>query len=384
MIKSLEGARGLAAVLVSLFHFGLAFYLPPIQYGYLFVDLFFVLSGFVITATYSQRITQLSDLKPFLIRRFGRLFPLMVFATVLYVVAFDLGIWAKRMLIDFGYTGLLKNPGALAYMVPSFPEIGGTLFFAQGMGVFDRLILNKVSWSISVEFYTYVMFAVLWIALVGKSRVIASGLLALAGVGVTIWATLSVHDCLNKGFCYDVTYDFGFARCIGAFFLGAFSFQLSKFVSFSANKAQALTMIAMVGLFAFIKPYPTLAFAFPFVFAMLVVAICRDTGFVATFLQRKPLQVLGQRSFSIYMLHPIVLLLIGPLAGKINRIASPLTGAVMTVLAIGAYVAVIVMIAGWSYAKIESPSRAWFGRLADRAGKRATPVGSPAEGLQGR
>ncbi len=381
MIKSLEGARGLAAVFVSLFHFGLAFYLPPIEYGYLFVDLFFVLSGFVITATYSQRITKIADLKPFLIRRFGRLFPLMIFSTVLYVVAFDLIILVKRTIIDLGYTGLLKNPGALAYMVPSFAEIGGTVFFAQGMGLFDRLILNKVSWSISVEFYTYVMFAVLWVALVGKGRVVASVVLGLAGVAVTVWATLSVHDCLSKGFCYDVTYDFGFARCIGAFFLGALSFQVSKLMSFSANKAQALTLVALVGLFAFIKQFPALAFAFTFVFALLVVSICRDTGFVATFLQRKPFQILGQRSFSIYMLHPVVLLLIGPLADKINRIDSPVTGAVVTVVAIVAYVAVIVVIAGWSYARIESPSRAWFGRLAEPSRASGQPVSLPPKGM---
>jgi peptidoglycan/LPS O-acetylase OafA/YrhL len=381
MIKSLEGARGLAAVFVSLFHFGLAFYVPPIEYGYLFVDLFFVLSGFVITATYSQRITQLADLKPFLIRRFGRLFPLMVFATALYVLVFNLGILAKYMLIDLGHTGLLKNPDALAYMVPGMAEIGGTMVLVQGMGLFDHLILNKVSWSISVEFYTYLLFAVLWVALAGKSRVMVSVALAVAGIGVTIWATLGVHDCLNKGFCYDVTYDFGFARCIGAFFLGAFSFQLSKYVTCSANKLQALSLFALLGLFACIKQYPLLAFAFPCVFAMLVVSICRDSGFVATFLKRSPLQVLGQRSFSIYMLHPVVLLLIGPAAGKINRIASPVTGALVTLLAIAAYIALIVVIAGWSYARIESPSRAWFGRLAEPSRKRATPAAGPTKGL---
>ena len=381
MIKSLEGARGLAAVFVSLFHFGVALYLPPIAHGYIFVDLFFVLSGFVITATYSQRITSIADLKPFLIRRFGRLFPLMIFATLLYVIAFDLIIWAKRLLVDLGHTGLLTNPEALTYMVPSLAELGGTVLFAQGMGVFDHLILNKVSWSISVEFYTYVVFAVLWVACRGKARIVASVVLALAGVALTTWSTLSIHDCLNKGFCYDVSYDFGFARCIGAFFLGALSFQVSKLVSLNANKAQALTLAILVGLFGFIKQYPALAFAFPFVFAMLVVAICRDTGFVATFFQRKSLQILGQRSFSMYMLHPVVLLLIGPLTTKINRIGSPVTGAVVTGLAIVAYVAVIVVISGWSYAKIESPSRAWFGRLAQPSRTTGTTVGGPAKGL---
>lgn len=381
MIKSLEGARGLAAVFVTLFHFGVAFYVPPIEYGYLFVDLFFVLSGFVITATYSQRMTTFAGLAPFLIRRFGRLFPLMIFSTVLFVISFDLGIWAKRTLIELGYTSVFKNPSALAFMVPSLPEIVGTALFAQGMGVFDHLILNKVSWSISVEFYTYLLFASLWVALGGKSRIIASAVLGLGGVAVAVWATLSVHDCLRNKSCYDVSYDFGFARCMGAFFLGAFSFQISKLVEFSANKAQALTLIALVALFAFIRQYPALAFAFPFVFAFMVVSICRDTGFLATVLQHKPWQILGQRSFSIYMLHPIVLLLMGPLGGFVNRIHSPLTAAVLTLLAIAVYLGVVVVIAGWSYNTIESPSRAWFSRLADQSRTRSTSVDRAAKSL---
>lgn len=120
IIRSLEGVRGLAAVFVALFHFGVAAqYMSVIKYGYLFVDLFFVLSGFVIQGAYSTRIRNTWEIRPFIIRRFGRLFPLMIFATLLYVVATNVGIFAKREAVGMGYVSLFKNVDALNYMVPS-------------------------------------------------------------------------------------------------------------------------------------------------------------------------------------------------------------------------------------------------------------------------
>lgn len=367
MIRSLEGIRGLAAIFVTLHHFGVAWYFRPIEYGYLFVDLFFVLSGFVITATYSTRLNKFSDLKPFMIRRFGRLFPLMIFATVLFVFSFDLAIWVKHAVVAMGYSNIFKNPGALTYMVPSFTEAGGTALFAQGMGCFDSLILNYVSWSISVEFYTYLLFAALWVVLRGQTRWVICILLSIAGIAVTAWASLNLHDCIQKNNCYAVTYDFGFARCVGSFFLGALAFHISRVIKFNANTVQLGALGAVIAFFALVGTHPMLAFSFPVLCALLVVSICRDTGFLADLMQRKPFQILGQRSYSIYMLHPIILLFMGPVPTVINGITAPVKSAVFTAVGISIYLTIIIVVAGWSYAKIETPFRDWFGRVADKS-----------------
>ena len=88
LIKSLEGLRGTAALMVALHHLKIGeSYIPLIKHGYLFVDLFFVLSGFVIVGAYGNRMQTWPQFFSFLVRRWGRLFPLLAFSTAAYVLA---------------------------------------------------------------------------------------------------------------------------------------------------------------------------------------------------------------------------------------------------------------------------------------------------------
>jgi peptidoglycan/LPS O-acetylase OafA/YrhL len=76
----LDGWRGAAAIAVALFHLPVlshAYGLPVIRNAYLFVDFFFVLSGFVISQAYLDRLSSPADLRRFAIRRFGRAWPCM-------------------------------------------------------------------------------------------------------------------------------------------------------------------------------------------------------------------------------------------------------------------------------------------------------------------
>ena len=368
MIKSFEGARGLAAVLVALYHFGVASkYIPVVEYGYLFVDLFFVLSGFVMTATYESRIAKFADIKPYMIRRFGRLFPLMIFSTLLFVLAYNSAIWIKSEAASMGYANLFKNPGSLKYMIPSLGEIIGVFTFTQGMGFFDKPILNQVSWSIGTEFYTYILFAVICAALRGRIRTIVFTLLSVTGMIVAAWASLDLHGCVALRDCNNITFDFGFARCVGAFFLGTLAYRLNQAISFNPMAIQMLTLLLLIVFFSLIGAYPLIAFGFPFLCALLVIAISRDTGFLATLLQRKPFQVLGERSFSIYMLHPAVLVFFSPIVAMANRTGATPQGILLSAAAIALFLAVVVAASAWTYAWIEAPFRAWFNRIADNS-----------------
>ena len=83
----------------------------------------------------------------------------------------------KRAALAHGYGTALQNPGALDYLLPGAPEILSTLTLTHGMGVFDRLILNYASWSISTEFYVYILFAAVCVLLAGSRRTAAFALL---------------------------------------------------------------------------------------------------------------------------------------------------------------------------------------------------------------
>lgn len=343
---------------VALFHLRIgAAYIPPIRNGYLFVDLFFVLSGFLIFSAYSGKLENIPAVRSFLIRRFGRLFPLLIFATIAYVGLQNLIVFAKSQAIAHGYASFFKAPGLLLYQMPTAAEIVSTLTLTHSLGLFDKLILNYASWSISTEFYAYVLFAALCFALKGRTRIITFAIISLAGFLVTAWASLVVHQCLQVGRCFDVSYDFGFARCISSFLLGALTCHFGRFFQFDVNRLQLAALTLLAALFLLVDAYPLLSFGFSTACSLFILSIRRDTGFLSRLLSSKPFQVLGERSYSIYMMHPVVLLPLTSYLGHINSFG-------MGTLVMFFYVTVLVLVSGWTYRFIENPFRLFFNRLA--------------------
>jgi peptidoglycan/LPS O-acetylase OafA/YrhL len=118
----LDSWRGICAVGVAIFHMNFAGpTLPsPSFKGYLFVDYFFVLSGFVISAAYFERLSDRAALVHFIIRRFGRIYPVhlmiligclaSVLVLAIYVFAHESG-FVSRLLRQRPFLGL----GTLSY-----------------------------------------------------------------------------------------------------------------------------------------------------------------------------------------------------------------------------------------------------------------------------
>jgi peptidoglycan/LPS O-acetylase OafA/YrhL len=363
MIRSLEGLRGIAALIVALYHLGIgAEHFALIRNGYLLVDLFFVLSGFIMCAAYGSRLATAEDLRVFLIRRFGRLFPLLVFSTLAFVVATNAIVLAKRVLLEHGYASLLSNPEALEWAIPSIAEVASTLTLTHSLGVFDRLILNTPSWSISVEFYAYVLFAALCLGLTGRTRLIVFGSAAVLGLVVTVWASLTVHDCVQQKGCMSLTYDFGFARAVYSFFLGALTWHASRRWKGGSAVMQAFALGMLALVFTLADAQPILAFVLPVVFALLVFSVCADAGPLSQLLKPRAFQLLGLWSYSIYLMHMPLLLFFENIARRVEGAAAG------TALMI-AFVAALLAVSAWTYRYVEDPLRAWFNRLAVR-----TPV----------
>lgn len=368
MIKSLEGGRGIAALIVALYHLKIgADYFSVIRNGYLFVDLFFVLSGFVICAAYSNRMSTANDFRSFLIRRIGRLLPLLLFTTVIYLLAANVIVLAKQVALNSGYGSFLHNPGSLEYTVPTTAELFSVATMTHGMGVFDKLILNTPSWSISTEFYTYLLFAVVCLVFTGRFRLAAFGVLSAIGFAVSVAASSILHDCVAQGGCLSLTYDFGFPRTVFSFFFGALLWHASRTVRVNANALQVAGAIALAVVFLTVDTYPAVAFAFPAVFAILILSLSADTGWLARVLTRKPFQILGERSYSIYLMHMPLVLFFENIAKRADGVFA---GAMVMVV----YAAVLVVVSGWTYRLIEDPFRNLFNRLATRRVMQRTPA----------
>jgi peptidoglycan/LPS O-acetylase OafA/YrhL len=368
MIKSLEGVRGIAALMVALYHLQLgSIYsgaVPVLRQGYLFVDVFFVLSGFVMCAAYAGKLATADDLWSFLIRRTGRLLPLLIYSTVIFVLLADGIVLAKKLAVAHGYGSYLNNPGALQYMTFTGKELLATVTMTHSLGIFDHLILNTPSWSISTEFYTYIIFAGTCLLLAGRNRLAAFGIISMAAFLVSIWASVNVHGCVAAGHsCLALTYDLGLLRCMASFFLGALVFYFSRRVSVKPATLQWISCAGLLGLFVLVDTAPAAAFAIPPAFALVILALSQDTGPFANPLKVTFFQMLGQRSYSIYLMHMPLLLIFENFSKRANSVWS------MIAIAI-AYVITLVVVSGWTYRLIENPFRLRFYMLADSFGKR--------------
>ncbi|WP_322042736.1 acyltransferase [Paraburkholderia sp. J67] len=361
-IGAFEGARGVAALLVAIYHFALLFsfalpYPVVVRNGYLFVDLFFVLSGYVICASYESRLVTVNDLWTFAIRRFGRLFPLLIASTIAFVLVPNLYELAKHAAVMLGHANLFHDPHPVPHMVPSLAEIVATLTMTHGLGMFDKAILNFVSWSISTEFYTYMLFALACLFVAGRARIMLFATVSAVAFAVTCWASLTLHDCVATRDCLNITYDFGLTRCLTSFSLGCLTFYTARRLRPHGNALQIGALLAVYGVFAATDRVPVMAFACPLVFAVLILSLSSDRGYVARALNTAPAQLLGRCSYSIYLMHPVLIKGFG-------FATRHLTGTATGFATLLVYTVTLLLISGLTYRYIEAPFRDQFNRWA--------------------
>ena len=376
---SLDSWRGIAALSVALLHFNAAWHgydWTFQRFIHLFVDFFFVLSGLVIAQAYGDRLATPRGTASFLIRRFGRIWPLHA-AVLLGFAAVEAAKWIAITILGMPAE---TPPFAEAGAVPA-SEFPLHLALLHGIGFTDRLTWNTPSWSISAEFWIYVIFALVsWsVVCLGlpqlRSRIMAAlGLLA----ATVLFRSVSIHDL-------DLTYDGGMARCIFGFALGYLVHRIRTRLpnpAFSAFASLAEFAILILLAAWMISAAGTQWMALtPVLIAVAVYIFSFDAGPISRALQARPFQNLGLWSYSIYMVHGLVLFTLGLAVSVLERkLGIPLwqdlphaTRTVRTVTnidpwlldaALLAFLAFVVWISSWTYQLIEAPAREAFNRLA--------------------
>jgi len=188
--EALDAFRGLFAVLIVLYHFsayGYFYDLPFVRNAHRGVDFFFMLSGFVITSAYLDKIRAAPDFFDFAVKRLGRLWPLHV-AMLAALVLLEL---AKLAVVKFAHVGGGQAPFSGSNDIPS---LFANLLLLNGVGLFKDFTWNGPSWSISTELFAYLAFYVC--ALSGKSYRYAAAALAMAAGAAMVWFRLPPHKLL--------------------------------------------------------------------------------------------------------------------------------------------------------------------------------------------
>jgi hypothetical protein len=376
---ALDAMRGLAALLVVLYHLRWNWHgygLLPVRHGFYAVDFFFVLSGFVMAATYGGMRTS-RDLVRFVIKRAGRLLPLH-FAALAAFVALELCFaLADRTGLPSGrpvFTGFTGVAPLLAQATMTFGLIPGLDW-----------LWNHPCWSIAVEFWTCILFGLTVLALRRRRLVLWA---ALSGLGLVAVALSSEGLAATSGPAI--------FRCLLSFFLGtlvhaAYVRLRSSGVSLGTNIQIAATALALT-----VASSPSASAAslvIPFAFAGMVLSLAFDEGGLAQVLSARALRRLGDLSFSIYLVHvPVWFAVEGALrlgvgagatwllpdaGAAIPVMVSPLGSALATDALAVAYVGLVLSVSSWTHRRIEVPARLWSRRVADLIGQ-AFPIENAA------
>ncbi|TPK23529.1 acyltransferase [Mesorhizobium sp. B2-5-9] len=375
--RVLDSWRGICALLVALFHFPTASTISQSSFigsSYLFVDFFFVLSGFVIASSYADRLGRTQEVCRFALVRFGRIYPLHLVMIAAFA-AFEL---LRLVLPQLHGTGAAPFTGGF-----DLRSLAANLLLLQGVGFEDRLTWNAPSWSISAEFFAYLLFA---------------GVLFIAGARAWIWfvAAAVTAPLFLLGFSthhMDVSYDLGFIRCLYGFSLGALLawFQHDSIAGarqvLAANGPRMswtvaeIVMVVVIALFVSLAGDNDAGIAAPLVFALALFLFAHEGGWISALLRTPFMLTLGALSYSIYMVHIFVQARLINVAGLVERkLGLGLVGDIVLrgepATGFGAgwtgTVAIVVMLlttigVSWiTWRFVEMPAMAWFRRLSKR------------------
>jgi peptidoglycan/LPS O-acetylase OafA/YrhL len=289
-ISELESLRGLAALLVVFFHvptWNSFLNVRIISNGYLMVELFFVLSGFVICNAYCNNIKTTRDLMRFQFLRFGRLYPVHLLFLLIFLL-----IEVAKYIAQFRFD--IVSPNSQPFRENNFTALIQHIFLIQAIGPAGRPVtFNIPAWSISVEFYTYLIFGCVVLLSRKGYQYFVFSLIAIASVVLLVSAA---------GFGFE-----DMLRGLAGFFIGCLTAVAVKNLTLKVSRfASVLLFLAIIAFLQF-KPHKAYDVAIYFLTAGLIGAlVLQKNGLLNSVLRLKIFVWLGSISYSLYMSHEAV------------------------------------------------------------------------------
>jgi peptidoglycan/LPS O-acetylase OafA/YrhL len=303
-LPELTSLRAFAALIVVLFHMFFdessvnTVFDFLISDGHLGVDLFFILSGFILAHTNFRkwRDGQFSH-RDFLINRFARVYPLHLFMILLFLLAYQ-----ARLAIGVTTEAIGQNWDHLPYHI----------FLLHAWGFTDGHSWNFPSWSVSAEAFAYLFFALAFGFLVQFRP-----LMALA-IGLAAFWTCHL---IAEMFGFTLTkmmYNFGILRIAGEFLLGIGLYQFFRSRSLHESLVKPLLILFLFGIVfgAYLQINESLI-------VMLFGGMIFLVANLATLdrpsvMRNSTLIYLGEISYSTYMVHILVLMVLDLVLRKLE------------------------------------------------------------------
>ncbi len=305
-IRALAGARAIPPLILVLYHFCEGHHYRNFKpfdllvgHGYLWVEFFFALSGFILTYVYGARAAAFwrgSTYKDFIVARLSRLYPLHL-TMLLFILVLMLVL---NGIADATHT--LSIYQEKYHPIVTWPSFVANLFLVQAWNILPYLSWNGASWFVSVEFLLCLLFPI-YIVLSRGGWASAVGLIAAGMAGLAYLSFTAKHGL-------DITFHNGIFRGMSAFAVGVgLSGLYGKTKPFAdrlpeiALSAFQIAVLAWWGYGTFDNGWshtPRDIYTVAPMFA-LVFALSFDRGFLARFFQLPVLLRLGEWSYAIYM-----------------------------------------------------------------------------------
>jgi peptidoglycan/LPS O-acetylase OafA/YrhL len=341
-----EGLRAVAVVLVVLYHAGI----PWLTGGYVGVDVFFVLSGFVITGLLlrERADTKETSLLAFYGRRSRRILP----AATLVVIATTLASYHWLGFLVGDATAQTGRTASLFYANFDFISTGTNYLASQAP---PSALQNY--WSLSVEEQFYVLFPTLFLfaALLWPRAHLRAKLTALLIVSIAVSLAWSVLETTSNA---TAAYFSPFTRAWELALGGLIAVGSTQLARIPKAISLAFTWIGLSGIllsafcFSTATAYPGYAVSLPVVSTALVVAggTAVPRGGAEALLRQLPFRWLGKLSYSLYLWHWPILIIAAQYAGHPLSVKDNLLWVVLALaLSIGTYFVVENPIRHWKF-----------------------------------
>jgi peptidoglycan/LPS O-acetylase OafA/YrhL len=313
-LPALTGIRTLLAIFIILFHFTpphLGLLYPIIDNAYVFVGFFFLISGFILTYNYADRSLTLSK-REFWLARFSRLYPIYLLVLVISVGMLQ-GEWSARSHAEF-WRGIVLTPLLLQGWSPNLATFG-----------------NTVAWTLSSEVMFYLAFPFLlyawatrapWLNTAGRLIALFFALWLFGLVPHLLYTVFNPDHLAAPADRYTSTHLLRFLKYtpppyICTFLAGVTLGKLHPLLPLTSRQRLfiAITALTLLGVFF----YSGAAHRAPYIFmhgGLLTPLFCllilglAGPNFISSIFSFRPLVILGEATFALYLLHFNIFVLI--------------------------------------------------------------------------
>jgi peptidoglycan/LPS O-acetylase OafA/YrhL len=310
-LPSLTSLRGVAALWVVVYHYSVQCF-PALDVdvthvfhkGYLAVDMFFMLSGFVLTHVYHRQF--LNDVggnyRGFVVARFARIYPLHLLILLLFVLTAIAANWkGAAPVASLDHVPLQGPESVLAFFA--------NIFLVQGLSA-SKLSWNYPSWSISVEFMAYLLFPFV-LPLIWRANAIAK--LMLAGLFVGLLGLLAY---IAQGDFDQWDGPIVLLRCFPEFMLGTLLYCAFRSAPKGIGIERDTTIFGVLLVTLALLHFGAPDLLITLLFALVILASVLNAGRFAKWANVPALVWLGDISYSIYLIHSFVQFLATKLLGR--------------------------------------------------------------------